>query len=475
MKNVWPLLASEDPKITFHLLPMEKLGLPDDLYIKMNSRGKELTEFEYIKSQLSEILPKEFSKEFNDKIDQTWSDLFWNLYKDDQNAANMDIAQLVDDGFLRFFNYITDILVIKNNIQFESSDDALVIYEKVYSEDNNVRFLVSCLNAFSMIEPIFFADLFYTEEGDFDVNKTRLYFQDPQINLFKKCADRYDTSQRSNPFSIGEQLLLYACIEHLVGNTSDFNMRIRGLRNLINNSEDTVRKENMTSLITTVSGLIQNNSIEDETKFNKKQVEEEVSKQEFIHNNNSHKESIYKLEDHHLLRGCLAAFELNDTIADYAEIFESIFKSGCDYDLISRALLSFGDYTQRYDWHWRKRFGNNNDAVWRELLTPSQRRDNFQSTKDGLYKLMTHLLQNPEMNLEKIIDSYLSDFQEQNDKPKDWRYYFIKYPEFRKNDDGFYYWKDIERQYECIMMRRSIFNGWHWSPFLYTLDAIISW
>lgn len=74
--NVWALLTSEHPRIVFHLLPMEKLGLPDDLYIKMNSRGKELTEFEYFKSRFTEILSDDHAKIFNNNIDQEWSNLF---------------------------------------------------------------------------------------------------------------------------------------------------------------------------------------------------------------------------------------------------------------------------------------------------------------------------------------------------------------------------------------------------------------
>ena len=56
LENVWSLLEAELRRWYFTCLPMDKLGLPDDLYIKMNSRGKELTDFEYFKSRFSEIL-----------------------------------------------------------------------------------------------------------------------------------------------------------------------------------------------------------------------------------------------------------------------------------------------------------------------------------------------------------------------------------------------------------------------------------
>ncbi len=467
LKNIWSSLTSEQPKIVFHLLPMEKLGLPDDLYIKMNSRGKELTDFEYFKSQFSEILPKHQSVEFNKEIDQSWSDLFWKLYKDEED---IDIAKLVDNGFLRFFYYITDMLVYKNDIEIELSFDDFNNYRKLYEIKENVEFLFSSFNvlcATFLSNDSFFDELFYTEESDFNENKTRLFFHNAKNDLFKKCADNYDASFRVNPFSIGEQLLLYACILHLVNNSSDFNTRLRKLRNLVANSEDTVRKENMPSLLKTVSEIILNNHIDDDSKFNTKQIDEEVAKQSFIENNNALKETINKLEDHHLLQGCLAVFKLDADLPDYSKEFINVFSSENQYDAISRSLLCFGDYSQKYA--WRRRFGNHNNSVWRELLTPSQRRADFQKTRAVLYFLLTHLIQNPQSNLQDIISDYLDIFEKQSDKPKDWKYYFIKYQEFRKNEDGFYYWKDMNNQYESIMMRRSTLGGFHWFPFLYTL------
>ena len=471
LQNVWPLLTSDQPKIVFHMLPMEKIGLPDDLYIKMNSRGKELTEFEYLKSQFSEYLPKDMLDEFNNKIDQKWSDLFWNLYKEEEDV---DIAQKVDNGFVKFINYITDILIFKHNIDVETLKDEFDVYEAIYSKKENVTYLFNSLNKLystSKTKPNFFSDLFYVEENKFELNKVRLFFQNPKVDLFKKCAGNYDPLQRNNPFSIGEQLMLYAYIEHLNNETDDFNTRIRKVRNLISNSEDTVRKENMQSLLDTVSEIILNNHISDESKFSKRQIDEEVTKQLFIESNGPLKKTLYKLEDHHLLQGCLAIFDLDNSLVNYSIKFAEIFKAKCDYDDISCALLSFGDYSQKYSWRWR--YGNNNDSVWRELLTPSQRREGFKNTKNVLYKLLNELIHYKDQDMKEIISAYLNLYEVEKDKPKEWKYYLVKYPEFRKNEDGFYYWKDKAKPYESIMMRRSTMGGFNWSPFLYILKEKI--
>lgn len=48
----WNILSGDDCPIAFYHLPLENFGLSDDLYIKMNARGKQLTDFENLKADL---------------------------------------------------------------------------------------------------------------------------------------------------------------------------------------------------------------------------------------------------------------------------------------------------------------------------------------------------------------------------------------------------------------------------------------
>jgi len=86
------LLNTERPYITFQLLDLRNLGLSDDLYIKMNARGKPLTTFETFKARLEQHLGDLFLKEkrdlygkphslkdyFSHRMDTAWADLFWH-------------------------------------------------------------------------------------------------------------------------------------------------------------------------------------------------------------------------------------------------------------------------------------------------------------------------------------------------------------------------------------------------------------
>ena len=46
------LTDTEHPAITFQLLDLENFGLSDDLYIKMNARGKPLTNFRNVQGPI---------------------------------------------------------------------------------------------------------------------------------------------------------------------------------------------------------------------------------------------------------------------------------------------------------------------------------------------------------------------------------------------------------------------------------------
>jgi len=86
------LVDDEHPAITFHLLPLEHFGLSDDLYIKMNARGKPLTAFETFKARFEELLKELFPDGtrrigdmdfpvpafFERRMDTRWTDFFWN-------------------------------------------------------------------------------------------------------------------------------------------------------------------------------------------------------------------------------------------------------------------------------------------------------------------------------------------------------------------------------------------------------------
>ena len=98
VKDLWKCLVV-DRKIQFYFLPIKNMGLTDDLYIKMNSRGKPLTRFEHFKAEFERQIEKidaAKAKSIEKKIDLNWTDFLWNYRKYDN---------LTDKLFLNYFNY----------------------------------------------------------------------------------------------------------------------------------------------------------------------------------------------------------------------------------------------------------------------------------------------------------------------------------------------------------------------------------
>jgi hypothetical protein len=50
------LVSTESPVISFRLLLLENFNLSDDLYVKMNARGKALTPFEVLKAEVERFV-----------------------------------------------------------------------------------------------------------------------------------------------------------------------------------------------------------------------------------------------------------------------------------------------------------------------------------------------------------------------------------------------------------------------------------
>lgn len=106
------LLDLQSPAITFQLLDLDNFGLSDDLYIKMNARGKPLTPFETFKAryeqELATKLPElRFSSAgqtfsaadyVTRRLDTAWGDLFWSqrdAKSDSYDAALMNVIRAI--------------------------------------------------------------------------------------------------------------------------------------------------------------------------------------------------------------------------------------------------------------------------------------------------------------------------------------------------------------------------------------------
>lgn len=464
--------------ITFYFLPISEMGLSDELYIKMNSRGKPLTEFEHFKAEFEGMIKEydeKMSEEFNRKFDLDWTDMLFP-YRGENN--------IIDDEFMRYFFFVSDILCYQQNIPLEK--DPFKLARMLYGKDNpkakdNLSFLKSsfdCWCNFNIDE--FFESTF--ANNTYESGKVKIYQEN--LNIFKQCCDDYgDDNGRNRKFPLNLTLLLYAVVVYLQNKQNvqenDFKRRIRIVRNLIWNSRDEIRadgqRNNMPQLLAETEQIILKGTIPTGTGYNKLQKEEEQAKIDWLPSNLDKQDALFHLEDHSLLYGCIAVVGLENS-ANFDK-FRGLF-GNCDMDLISRALLAKGDYSQVVGRRWQ--LGTKNDSTWKGLFHPSNQRKGFEKTKSVLNKLLASLtfIETSELQtvidtseLQTVIDTYLKN----HSTLKDWRYYFVKYAEpILTNRElpstyGYYYTYDDGNYHILRMNTEKSLSGWNWNVFILAL------
>ena len=137
--DLWDKL--ENGAITFYFLPIKDMGLTDELYIKMNSRGKPLTRFEHFKAELERCIrsvDESLSKRIMRKIDRDWTDMLWQ-YRD-SGSGNADDA-ITDDEFLKYFRFICDVICYQGgeSPQGKSSDEFDMLEEYFSGDPESVQ------------------------------------------------------------------------------------------------------------------------------------------------------------------------------------------------------------------------------------------------------------------------------------------------------------------------------------------------
>ncbi len=504
VENLWKQLEY----IKFYYLPLEVIDLTDEVYIKMNSRGKQLTRFENFKSELEKLIEiacadeeGNLSEEDRNKkeeialnVDTKWTNLLWT-YAIKKYPDN----PVIDDFFLNYFHYICDVICFLDGNELpiptkEEADEEIEFYllNKFFKGDTakrNIDILCDFFNCWCD-SPLtkeddtinldkFFATFLYDDtpqitNGKYDC-RVRKYTLRQHPNLFKACIESY--GQRE--FTLANTIMLYAVIVYLQNpdiTLNDFIERYRILYNLLEYSQNvTSVKESsdsgnrMPAMLKHAEHIIKTGTIIDSNidvngklkpHFNTLQIKEEIAKIEFRKNNPDLIDVLYEIEDHFLLNGQIAILATSYPVDDKDEIsytwnkterFKKLAKLfECEWDNVDCALLALGDYTQRERNQWRTQMGSTfyTGAPWMNLF----HRNRYISGWENTNKYLCNLLDSFE-TIEEISDEKLSEIATKyhqdctNLQCFDWRYYYIKYPTFRIGRYGKYRRK-IDTPYE---------------------------
>jgi hypothetical protein len=444
------LLAS-GKKINFHFLDLDRFRLSDSLYIKMNARGKPLTEFENFKAGYEARLSGSAQKQkyFAIQADLAWTEMFWNESK-----------EKCDEAFMRYIDYIAEVGFYLSSEETVYENNNKVKYD-ILARDEYRDLLFKSLDAWFAIKDKAAYFEKYFSNNEYEEGKVCLF--EDNVNLFSRCINK-------NNFDAKEKLLFFGFILQLI-NKKEQGRELRLLRNLLINSSNELRVENLHNMYMIIKDFFDRgfDSIDfsNMNPFNGPQIKDETAKAKFISEHPECTEDLYMLEDTKLLEGRLLAFDLKkETLSQHRKNFCDLFvdayktenkKTWMD---IHRALLCSCKTEETYakspgsDVWWR--FGNNN-TNWKKILTLG---DNPR-LKESLNDLLSDL---SDRTLKDIINNTLADYQ---GRDKDWKYYFIKYETMNIGKTGIFYWEDCYTG--LYMLDKTTRRGLWWDPYLWTV------
>lgn len=478
--NLWPRL--EAGCISFYFLPIKQLGATDDLYIKMNSRGKPLTEFENVKAEWEasiraispSIMPQQDAEQLQHRIEQKmdldWTDLLWP-YRNGQTGSSAD--DVVDDKFIRYLRFLTDIIYYKDEELKKNFSDILSIVEDLFRDSEKAP------EHLDFIERGFDCWLHVDIEHLFNTYLTTTpTASDPQkcvvaapVNVFAQACYTYgDMNGRTRLFPIGRSVMLYAFLYYLQHketiSDTQFARRIRIITNLIKQSEYELREDNMPNLLRQTEYILTHGDVEDGyLNFNANQLAEEHEKAVWLQTHADKADTLCRLENHPLLQGAIRVIGLDHI--DFTDRFYSLF--ACDHSLVNRALLSIGDYALLVNNRFQIGSGSADfDSSWRAIFSTSQQ--GIAPKRDILLALLSQSQHFTNDMLQSVIDRYLRETREY-----DWRHYLVKYDAMRPERYGMYFWDEEnpheKRGYNILMMwtEKSI-SGRNYNIFLKALN-----
>ena len=374
--DLWKrLVLGNASPIRFLLVELEKFGLSDDLYIKMNARGKPLTAFESFKALLGKRVVDEgwehdlgAEAQFAIRVDTKWTDFFWRLCPTVESGLKR-----IDEAFLSFVAHSLACSIARQTLTAERVADDLQ----------------NLLNDPEAMEAEHFTESSYAElrnrlellskKPGAMLDEARLQWECPNSSAPSDSSFLVEVIQTRGP-QYKARLILYAQLRlhEAAASISQENMANwrRVVRNVIAHSI-AERPENFVAGIRLIDELAEGaNSIYEflasnniRSGFASKQVEEEQRKARMLVHNPGQKTLLHRLENTHFLRGRIS-FALdcvnNDPtsedfdfalLEDVASVIEREFGKGITPE-IRRAFFTIGD--GNYFRYWNSWFYTKN-------------------------------------------------------------------------------------------------------------------
>jgi hypothetical protein len=518
------LVAEDEPPIVFRLLLLEKFDLSDDLYIKMNARGKALTSFEVFKAQLEEFIGDAFGDEpcphatdrtwrkyVSQQFDTEWTDFMWR-YRNEENE--------IDSRFMHLIRAVAVIECVEADDEGQDSElehqlkQLLDIPEPSLTDYEDV----GCLSK-SFVERL--VDLFNTLAAAPDLRDEGFLESADYVDesaLFEKILADKGSSRGGVTFV--DWVKFYAYCSFLLQYDGDletdnceqiFSEWMRVIRNLAENSEID-RADRFARALSGVQTIVENGTTPEilhfvadggiESGFSERQLEEEQLKAQLLLRESGWRELIEKAETHSYFRGYIGfllrfsgVFQRwqekgdcqwpEDDDEQFREEFSKWFRRTCavfppsseglesfpDY-LWERALLATGDYLLERRQNMSFVRDSDRDVSWKRLLRADTQTPNAEGKRDIVRSVLERVDPNDvTSSLQQIIDEGVQD--NADDDSATWRRLFVAEP--RLLDYCNKRMIRFDRGNESVfLLNKAQRNGYHTDLFIYHLYLRLS-
>lgn len=462
MPCMWKRLM-ERRNIEFYKLSLDNFGLTDDLFIKMNARGKKLTAFEIFKSDMIAAIRKvddSLKDEFSKDLDTKWIDIVWD-YTDktiDDKRQPLDITNDADTAYSMLFHNIFRVEYYRRNLGPEGFDEQDInailkdkegitrvkdMFDTLYSIHKNMGF-----------KKLWDTYFYFSEDVVGDEGNIRLFWKQKQkqISVFELAMQ--------GELTVPEVVYLYSMYLLYKNGAKEDSMKrcLRIIRNLItaNVRAADARTDKLPGFLIEVKYVVDHNGID--VYYDKEQgliIDGNVHKLAFIQNvwneefvkqnylfPNSY-EKLLRYENHQILQCSLSLFmdycletdglegktpiALDTTkLFELLEKFETIYSNNYPtyFQKIRAALLDNEIEYMQYDAYMDR---NNNNSKRRYFITKPSELSSF---------YIKYAQRRDQENILKILEKMPCP----NALPepcesckrfdiKDWKYYIAKYPE----------------------------------------------
>lgn len=497
ISNVFEVLTT-DELITFECLNLGAKGfdLTDELYIKMNARGKQLTSFENFKASFIQLIEKHYKDKklvhplkgeisysgyFSYRIEKEWTDLFWH-YRGDKT--------IIDNEFFNFFEFITQMcyFIDNTNVNADSFTNHFKQYEQVYSNEGHLLFLFNSLDKLheiyleSSLEELFDSVINIGSDSD----KVTLFWNNCEYNnLFQQII----SSPAVRNEDARTKIILFSLLKYLIihGNPVEFDNLtdyLRILRNLL----QARRQKNNTKYNTNVrindfgnywklfSQLLVDKPYDQllSNKINNKGTD--ISDQSLTNENEKAQLRqkgicLNKLEEFKYFGGQIQQLFPFINTNNVDEITETIYAIWSDdvYDSLKiRALITsgFGGVYVKHtkmgeSWYFGKK------ENWDYILTNDD--PAISGILQELILKYSQKIGDTESRLREIIQDWLSV----NSQDRSWKYYFIKYFQFLSNLNYFVWDNDFNLRLLGTEGSNPLV-AYHINPYVLTICKLIN-